>query len=75
MNFSKYQKYSILAVADFISIMLAGVISYYILAYYIDVTMSVTMGLAIIYYFAYLIVSFFTKNYQGGFYNELSHLK
>jgi FlaA1/EpsC-like NDP-sugar epimerase len=64
MNFSKYQKYSILAVADFISIMLAGVISYYILAYYIDVTMSVTMGLAIIYYFAYLIVSFFTKNYQ-----------
>jgi len=45
MNFSKYQKYSILAVADFISIMLAGIISYYILAYYIDVTMSVTMGL------------------------------
>lgn len=64
MNFSKYQKYSILALADLVSILISGVVAYFLLEFYIGLTVQMTIGLSIIYYVTYLLSSLVTKNYN-----------
>ncbi|MCI6735365.1 MAG: polysaccharide biosynthesis protein [Aerococcus urinaeequi] len=64
MNFSKYQKYSIIAIADFVSILVAGFVAYLLLEIYVGLTVSMTLSLSIIYFITYILASLWTKNYN-----------
>lgn len=64
MDFSKYQKYSILAIADLVSILVAGLASYLLLEVYVGLTVEMMLGLSITYFIAYVLASLGTKSYN-----------
>lgn len=83
MKFSKYKKYSILAIADLVSIMAAGLVAYSLLSYYVGLNIPMTLTMSLIYYVFFLLASGLTKNYnliirfmsfKGAFDLGLTHL-